>query len=352
MELKPLDFGKKGTSKPIIIAGPCSAETESQVLESAYALSNLGINIFRAGIWKPRTKPGSFQGVGLPGLKWLSKVKEETGMLVATEVATKAHVEAALSHGVDIIWIGARTTGNPFAMQEIAETIASIKKDAPVLVKNPLNPDVEAWIGALERLANCGVCHLGAIHRGFSTYGEHYYRNNPQWGVPLELRTRIPDLTIICDPSHIAGRRDLIAPLSQQALDRGFDGLIIESHCSPDSAWSDKDQQITPPVLKDILNSLLLRDSKNVAEELHQLRERIDELDAQLIDVLSQRMKISSEIGNLKKLSKMPVVQPERYNSILQSRINSALQEGLSPKFMKQIISAIHEESVRVQIDQ
>ncbi|MDE5895006.1 MAG: 3-deoxy-7-phosphoheptulonate synthase, partial [Muribaculum intestinale] len=246
---------EKGGMHPIIIAGPCSAETEEQVLSTARELARNGVKIFRAGIWKPRTKPGGFEGVGREGLPWLAKVKEETGMLTATEVATRQHVEDALAAGVDILWIGARTSANPFAIQEIADALQEAGKDVPVLVKNPVNPDLELWIGALQRLYNAGIHRLGAIHRGFSAYGKHLYRNMPQWHIPIELRRRFPNLTLVCDPSHIGGKRELVAPLSQQALDMGFDGLIIESHCDPDCAWSDKAQQVTPEVLNFILNT-------------------------------------------------------------------------------------------------
>ena len=255
--IQPLAIDGVELSKPIIISGPCSAETEEQVLETATQLARKGVKIYRAGIWKPRTKPGGFEGVGVPGLAWLNKVRKETGMKISTEVANRSHVEAALEYDLDLLWIGARTSANPFAMQEIADVLRESGRDIPVLVKNPVNPDLELWIGALERLYNAGITRLGVIHRGFSTYGEHIYRNHPQWRIPLELRIRYPQIPIICDPSHIGGKRELIASLSQQALDMGFDGLIIESHCNPDCAWSDKNQQITPEVLSVILDNLV-----------------------------------------------------------------------------------------------
>ncbi len=342
---------EKGGMHPIIIAGPCSAETEEQVLSTARELVRNGVKIFRAGIWKPRTKPGGFEGVGREGLPWLAKVKEETGMLTATEVATRQHVEDALAAGVDILWIGARTSANPFAMQEIADALQEAGKDVPVLVKNPVNPDLELWIGALQRLYNAGIHRLGAIHRGFSAYGKHLYRNMPQWHIPIELRRRFPNLTLVCDPSHIGGKRELVAPLSQQALDMGFDGLIIESHCDPDCAWSDKAQQVTPEVLNFILNTLVLRDATVTTESLTLLRQQIDELDNELLEVLNKRMRVSREIGQYKKEHRMPVLQIGRHDEIMQSRARLAEEMGMSGEFMRNVLSAIHEESVRQQIE-
>lgn len=350
-ELKPL-FGKGvADMHPIIIAGPCSAETEEQVLAAAHELAKNGVKIFRAGIWKPRTKPGGFEGVGTQGLQWLKRVKEETGMMTSTEVATRQHVNEALEAGVDLLWIGARTSANPFAMQEIADAIKDSGADVPVLVKNPVNPDLELWIGALQRLYNAGITRLGAIHRGFSSYGKHLYRNLPQWHIPIELRRRYPNLPLICDPSHIGGKRELVAPLSQQALDMGFDGLIIESHCDPDCAWSDKAQQVTPEVLNFILNTLVLRDSVVSTESLNLLRQQIDELDNELLEVLNKRMRVSREIGQYKKEHRMPVLQIGRHDEIMQSRAALAEEMGMSGDFMRTVLSAIHEESVRQQIE-
>ena len=337
-------------NKPMIIAGPCSAETEEQVMNTAINLANNGIKYFRAGIWKPRTKPGGFEGVGVEGLAWLKRVKEETGMYICTEVATKAHVEAALEADVDILWIGARTSANPFAMQEIADALVG-HEDKIVLVKNPVNPDIELWIGALQRIYNAGIRKLGAIHRGFSAYGKHLYRNMPQWHIPIELHRRIPNLPIFCDPSHIGGLRELIAPISQQAIDMGFEGLIIESHCDPDSAWSDKSQQVTPDVLNYILNTLVVRATSQSTENLNLLRQQIDELDNDLIEVLSKRMRVCREIGQYKKEHHMQVVQTGRYDDILKSRIKLAEEMGMSGDFMKTVLQAIHEESVRQQIE-
>lgn len=348
-DVKNIQFEGVDPKRPIVIAGPCSAETEEQVMATARELAKNGVKIFRAGIWKPRTKPGGFEGVGEQGLAWLQRVKDETGMLVATEVATKQHVEAALDAGVDVLWIGARTSANPFAMQEIADALVGV--DVPVLVKNPVNPDLELWIGAMQRIYNAGLRRIGAIHRGFSAYGKHLYRNMPQWHIPIELRRRLPNLTIFCDPSHIGGKRELVAPLSQQAMDMGFDGLIIESHCEPDSAWSDKSQQVTPEVLNFILHTLVVRDSVQTTESLALLRQQIDQIDSELLEALSKRMRVSREIGQYKKEHSMPVVQTGRYDDILNSRARSAEELGMSGEFMKVVYQAIHEESVRQQIE-
>ena len=348
-DVKPIKFCGVDSKRPVVIAGPCSAETEEQVMETAKDLAKNGVRIFRAGIWKPRTKPGGFEGVGSVGLTWLQEVKKETGMLVATEVANKQHVEEALNAGVDVLWIGARTSANPFAMQEIADSL--VGADVPVLVKNPVNPDLELWIGAMQRIYNAGIRQIGAIHRGFSAYGKHLYRNMPQWHIPIELRRRMPELTLICDPSHIGGKRELVAPLSQQAMDMGFDGLIVESHCDPDSAWSDKSQQVTPEVLNFILNMLVVRDTTQTTESLTLLRQQIDQIDNDLLEALSKRMRISREIGQYKKEHSMPVVQTGRYDDILNSRAAAAEELGMNGDFMKTVYQAIHEESVRQQIE-
>lgn len=348
-DIKPIKFCGVDSKRPVVIAGPCSAETEEQVMETAKNLAKNGVRIFRAGIWKPRTKPGGFEGVGSVGLTWLQEVKKETGMLVATEVANKQHVEEALNAGVDVLWIGARTSANPFAMQEIADSL--VGADVPVLVKNPVNPDLELWIGAMQRIYNAGIRQIGAIHRGFSAYGKHLYRNMPQWHIPIELRRRMPELILICDPSHIGGKRELVAPLSQQAMDMGFDGLIVESHCDPDSAWSDKSQQVTPEVLNFIINMLVVRDTTQTTESLTLLRQQIDQIDNDLLEALSKRMRISREIGQYKKEHSMPVVQTGRYDDILNSRAAAAEELGMNGDFMKTVYQAIHEESVRQQIE-
>ena len=350
-DLQPITLEGIDPQKPLLIAGPCSAETEEQVIQTATELAANGVKIFRAGIWKPRTKPGGFEGVGVEGLQWLKKVKELTGMYTSTKVATKQHVEAALEAGVDLLWIGARTSANPFAMQEIADALQEVGADVPVLIKNPVNPDLELWIGAMQRIYNAGIKRIGAIHRGFSAYGKHLYRNLPQWHIPIELRRRMPNLPIICDPSHIGGKRELVAPISQQALDMGFDGLIIESHCDPDCAWSDKSQQVTPDVLNFIVNTLVLRDESHTTESLTLLRQQIDTLDNELLEVLNKRMRVSREIGQYKKEHRMPVLQAGRYDDIIQSRVKLAMEMGMSSDFMKSVLAAIHEESVRQQIE-
>lgn len=351
-DLKPIVDGLAADGAPLVMAGPCSAETEEQTLATARQLALGGVKIFRAGIWKPRTKPGGFEGVGKEGLAWLKKVKDETGMLTATEVAMRSHVIDAVEAGVDILWVGARTTANPFAVQEIADTLKELgATDKPVLVKNPVNPDLELWIGALERLHNAGITRLGAIHRGFSFYGKSIYRNPPQWHIPIELHRRLPHLPIIIDPSHMGGKRELVAPLSQQALDMKFDGLMIESHCTPDEAWSDKNQQVTPDVLKFILGSLVVRNTTQETENLQNLRQQIDRVDSDLLELFNKRMEIARKIGRYKKEHSMPVVQEGRYNDLMRSRIGEAVLMGMAPDFMKTVLQAIHEESVRQQLE-
>lgn len=337
--------------EPLFIAGPCSAETREQVLETARGVHAAGIPVFRAGIWKPRTRPGGFEGIGSEGLKWMQEVKELTGMYTATEVATRAHVISALEHGIDVLWIGARTSANPFAMQEIADAIEASGKDVAVLVKNPVNPDLELWIGALQRIYNAGVRCLGAIHRGFSAYGRHLYRNMPLWRLALELARRVPGLTILCDPSHIGGKRELIAPLAQQAMDMGFDGLIIESHCNPDCALSDKGQQITPDVLDFILRSLNIGRASESTENLGLLRSQIDQIDTELLEILNRRMQVSRDIARYKKQHRMPIVQTGRYDQIVKTRVDDARRMGLSEEFVRNLMAAVHEESVRQQLD-
>ncbi len=335
--------------RPLVIAGPCSAESEDQVMTTGRALAKQGIRIYRAGIWKPRTKPGGFEGVGVIGLPWLQRLKAETGMYTSVEVATKAHVDAALAFGVDILWIGARTCANPFAMQEIADALKG--KDIPVLIKNPVNPDLELWIGGIERIYNAGIHKIGAIHRGFSSYDKKVYRNLPQWHIPIELRRRFPDLPLICDPSHIGGKRELIAPLSQQAMDLGFDGLIIESHCDPDNAWSDAKQQVTPDTLQIILNTLVVRDQKVSTESLSSLRNQIDEIDDEILEIIAKRMRVSREIAEYKKEHDMQVLQTGRYDEILTKRSLEGKDMGLDEGFVKTVFEAIHSESVRQQVE-
>jgi len=349
MEFESILLPGIDAKRPLVIAGPCSAESEEQVLSTGRQLAANGIKIFRAGIWKPRTKPGGFEGVGMVGLPWLQKLKAETGTYTAVEVATKAHVEAALAFGVDLLWIGARTTANPFAMQEIADTLQG--HDVPVLVKNPVNPDVELWIGGIERLYRAGIRKLGVIHRGFSSADKTIYRNVPNWHIAIELRRRYPNLPIICDPSHIGGRRDLIQPLCQQAMDLGFDGLIVESHINPDEAWSDAKQQVTPATLNDILHSLVIRDTVKTTEDLTDLRHQIDEIDDKILEILAKRMRISGEVAQYKKENSISVLQAQRYDEILTKRSEQGTQLGMSAEFIKEVFEAIHAESVRKQME-
>ena len=349
LELSPLALPGINEKRPLVIAGPCSAETEEQVMDTARQLANNGVKIFRAGVWKPRTKPGGFEGKGLEALPWLQRVKAETGMLTATEVATPEHVEAALKAGIDILWIGARTSANPFSVQALADALKGV--DIPVFVKNPVNPDIELWTGALLRINAAGISRLGAIHRGFSSVDSKIYRNPPMWHLPIELKRRFPSLPIITDPSHMGGRRDLIAPISQQAMDLGFDGLMIEAHCNPDCAWSDAKQQVLPEVLDFILDRLVIRESVEATESINQLRKQIDELDNHLMDVLTKRMRISREIAAYKKLHNMTVVQTTRYSEILDKRGAQGALCGMNPDFVKKVYEAIHSESVRQQIE-
>ena len=349
MEIEQLQFEGIDNKRPIVIAGPCSAESREQVVNTATALAAKGVKIFRAGIWKPRTKPGGFEGVGAVGLPWLKEVKQTTGMLTATEVATPYHVFEAIKAGIDILWIGARTVANPFAMQELADALKGT--DIPVLVKNPVNPDLELWIGALERIYNAGIKKLGVIHRGFSSYEKKLYRNLPLWHIPIELKRRYPNITVFCDPSHIGGKRELVAPIAQQALDLKFEGLIIESHCNPDCALSDSAQQLTPEVLDFTLNMLVIRDNAQTTENINILRKQIDDIDEQLLTILAKRMRISREIGTYKKEHNMPILQSGRYNDILENRAKQGQAMNLSPEFVTEIMKSIHEESVKVQME-
>ena len=317
LELEPLHL-PSDNARPFVIAGPCSAETEEQVMTTARQLSEKGCHMFRAGVWKPRTKPGGFEGNGEKALPWMKAVKEETGMFTATEVAKPEHVELCLKYGIDVLWVGARTSANPFAMQDLADALRGV--DVPVLVKNPVNPDLELWIGAMERINQAGIKRMAAIHRGFSSFDKKIYRNLPMWQIPMELHRRIPNLPIICDPSHIGGRRELIAPLCQQAMDLGFDGLLVESPCTPDEAWSDAKQQVTPDVLDYILSLLVIRDEKVTTEGIQQLRRQIDELDNQMMEVLSKRMRVCREIGQYKKEQIMTVFLSYRFNVFVEKR--------------------------------
>lgn len=336
---------------PLVIAGPCSAETEEQVMAVAHELKDSDVSIFRAGIWKPRTRPGGFEGVGAIGLPWLQRVKRETGLLVATEVATAEHVKLALEHDIDVLWIGARTTVNPFAIQEIADVLQN--SDKIVLLKNPVNPDLSLWIGGLERLYNAGIKKLGVIHRGFSTYEKTKYRNNPEWQLPIDLQNKFPDLPMICDPSHITGKRDRIEEVSQQALDLNYDGLMIETHCNPDQAWSDAAQQVTPERLKQIFLNLRVRKETDSANEystkLSKFRTQIDDFDEKLLEILSKRMKVADQIGLLKKEKNVAILQNSRWNEILGRMILDGEAKGLSEEFILKIFKAIHQESINHQ---
>ena len=338
-------------AKPIIIAGPCSAESESQMLETARRIKESGadVPIFRAGIWKPRTKPNGFEGVGVIGLNWLKKVKEEYGFRTATEVANAHHVEAALAADVDILWIGARSTVNPFTVQEIAEALNGTQK--PVFVKNPVNPDLALWIGALERLLSQNVQNLGVIHRGFSTYRKTKYRNIPNWQISLYFRQEFPNIPMLVDPSHICGNRTGLAGVAQEAFNVGYEGMIIETHCNPDEAWSDASQQITPEVLADIISNLQIRNSDISAfdDEMDRHRTLISDLDFQLIELLSHRMKISEKIGTLKKDNNIAIFQPERWKIISEYAQQKADETGMSSEFIEKVFKAIHEESIEVQ---
>jgi len=340
-----------GLDHPLVIAGPCSAETEDQVLKIAHQLKDTDATVLRAGIWKPRTRPGNFEGVGALGLKWLQKAKEETGMLITTEVANANHVDLALEHDVDILWIGARTTVSPFIVQEIAEALKGT--DKPVLIKNPVNPDLSLWLGAVERFHTAGINNLGVIHRGFSTYEKTRYRNNPEWQLPIDLQNRFPDLPLILDPSHIAGKRDIIFDLCQTGLDLNFDGLMVETHYDPDNAWSDAAQQITPSALVQIMEDLKIRKETSAEAEysnkINTLRTQIDVIDHQLIEVLGKRMKVSDSIGELKKANNVAVLQSKRWNEILGKMILEGEQNSLSEEFVLRMFKAIHQESINHQ---
>lgn len=336
---------------PLVIAGPCSAETEEQVLKIAHELKDSDVSIFRAGIWKPRTRPGGFEGVGEIGLKWLQKAKAETGLLMGTEVATAAHCKLALEHDIDVLWVGARTTANPFAVQEIADTLKGT--DKIVLIKNPVNPDLSLWLGGVERLHMAGIEKLGVIHRGFSTYEKTKYRNIPEWQIAIELQNKFPDLPLIIDPSHITGDRKMILEVTQEALDLNYDGMIIETHTDPDNAWSDAAQQVTPDALKQIFKDLRVRKTDDKTDEYSQkmskLRANIDVLDANLLDLLGKRMKVADEIGQVKKDANVAILQNNRWNEILGKMILEGEKKGLSEEFVLKMFKAIHQESISHQ---
>lgn len=352
LQLQSISSWLPTANKPVIISGPCSAETEEQMLATARQVAATGkVHALRAGIWKPRTRPGQYEGAGEVGLEWLMKAKKETGLPVTTEVANAAHVEACLKAGVDILWIGARTTVNPFSVQEIADVLKGV--DIPVMVKNPVNPDLELWIGALERLNKSGITKMAAIHRGFSSFEKGPFRNAPMWDLAIELKTRIPDLDIICDPSHITGTRDLISLISQKALDLDMAGLMIESHINPDAAWSDAKQQVTPAALSKIIDGLVVRavssDNKSFKDTLSILREQIDQLDDEIMQKMSARMKISEKIGQYKKENNVTILQVSRWEEIIQTRVSLGKAMGLDEQFMSDLLKLIHHESIQVQ---
>ena len=336
---------------PLVIAGPCSAETEEQVLKIAHELKDTDATVFRSGVWKPRTRPGMFEGVGAIGLDWLKKVKEQTGLLTSTEVANKDHVKLALEADIDILWIGARSTVSPFIIQEIADALNGT--DKIVLVKNPVNPDVALWLGGIERLYTANIKKLGLIHRGFSSHGKSKYRNNPEWQIAVEVQNRFPDLPLICDPSHITGKRDMIFDTCQMALDLNFDGLMVESHWDPDNAWSDAAQQVTPSTLVQIMKDLKIRktttDEESYQSELQNLRAQIDVADQTILDALGQRMKVAESIGELKKANNVAVLQSKRWNEILGKMVLEGEERGLSEEFILRLFKAIHQESINHQ---
>ncbi len=349
----PIQEWRGYKNRPFLISGPCSAETEEQVIKTARQLAQLNtVNIFRAGIWKPRTRPDSFEGVGSEGLRWLRNVKQETGLLVGTEVANEKHVYEALKYGIDMLWIGARTSVNPFTVQEISDALKGV--DVIVLVKNPVNPDIELWIGAIERIAKAGIRHLGAIHRGFSTFEKTSYRNQPNWQLPIELRHRIHDLPLICDPSHIAGSREFLREISQKALDLNFDGLMIESHIDPDKALSDAAQQVTPDGLRDLLSRLVIRNpvasDPKLLDILGELRQQIDVFDEHLLDLLEKRMKVAETIGQYKKANNITILQSTRWDEIINRVMSKTKAKGLSAEFIDTIFKAIHQESINHQM--
>jgi len=339
--------------KPLIIAGPCSAETEDQLYETSKKLKEQNINIIRAGIWKPRTRPNNFEGIGTEALKWIQNIKKELNVKFAIEVASPHHVFEAVKHGIDMLWIGARSTVNPFTVQEIADALNGL--DIPVLVKNPINPDMSLWLGALERISNAGVTKLGAIHRGFSSTQNTKYRNIPMWQIPLELKSNMPNLPLICDPSHIAGNREMIFEISQRALDLDYDGLIIESHRDPDNAWSDARQQITPETLHELLTKLKIRkatsEDKEFINHLEDLRHQIDDIDRELFEAMAARMRVVDKIAYYKKTNNVTVFQKNRWKEISESRRKLALSLNLNPAFMDEMFKLIHDASIRRQTE-
>jgi len=337
--------------KPLIIAGPCSAESHEQVITTAKALAKKNVNIFRSGIWKPRSRPDAFQGIGKEGLSWLKEVKETTGLPVAIEVANAAHVELALENEIDFLWIGARSSVSPFNVQEIADALDGV--DIPIFIKNPVNPDIELWTGAIERIHQKGIKRIAAIHRGFSSFEKTKYRNNPNWEIPIELKRRFPDLPLLCDPSHIAGKKELLLDIAQNALDLNYSGLMIEVHHEPEKALSDKEQQITPTELDELLLKLSLRKSTSndpiFTNTLEKLRGKIDDLDYELLSNIAKRMELVQDIGIYKRENQVAIYQPERWNEIVNTRTKKAVENLISKEFIIKIFESIHEESIRKQ---
>lgn len=346
LEPLPAQFHSHGT---IIVAGPCSAEEQHQVASTAAALHEIGIGVFRAGLWKPRTHPGGFEGIGIEGLSWLKEVKTKTGMLTATEVASAFHAMACVEAKVDVLWIGARTAGDPFAVQEIADALRG-HDEVTVMVKNPISPDIELWVGALQRIYNAGIRCIAAVHRGFVSINESIYRNDPMWQLPIDLKRRYPTLPLLVDPSHITGNRVMVASIAQQALDMGFDGLMIEVHSHPEKALSDQAQQLTPAEMRALLDGLIFRTNNTESEQLNTLRKLIDECDDQLLNTLSQRMSIARQIGELKQQRGMQVVQHNRFNDILAQRKAQASALNLHEHFVENLMKLIHEEAVTQQL--
>ncbi|MDB5116168.1 MAG: 3-deoxy-7-phosphoheptulonate synthase [Mucilaginibacter sp.] len=354
LNIQPLSSWITPVNEPLLIAGPCSAETEDQLVATAHLLKNTGrVTALRAGIWKPRTRPGEFEGIGSIGLEWLKRAKAETGLPTAVEVATAKHVEEALKAGVDILWVGARSTANPFTVQEIADALKGV--DIPVMVKNPVNPDISLWIGALERINNAGITKLAAIHRGFSSYEKSAFRNEPMWDIAIHLKTLAPELPLINDPSHISGNRDLIAYVSQKALDLDMQGLMIESHIDPSVAWTDAKQQVTPTALAELIDRLTLRKPETgnaqVNDKLSELRNNIDKIDDLIIQKMAERMSIAEQIGNYKKDNNITILQVNRWDEILNKRINYGKALKLSPEFTEKLLELIHAESIRKQTE-
>jgi chorismate mutase len=353
VDIAPLDSWIPGSRRPVLISGPCSAESEEQVLQIARELLPLGINLYRAGIWKPRTRPGAFEGIGEVGLKWLQAMKQETGLKACVEVANAHHVELCLEAGIDVLWVGARSTVNPFTVQEIADALKGV--DIPVMVKNPVNPDLNLWIGAIERMHNAGITKLAAIHRGFSSYEKIKYRNKPMWEIPIELRRIFPNLPVFCDPSHITGKREYLQEVAQKAYDLDFDGLMLESHCNPDKALSDNEQQITPTNLALLMDKLIVRrrntDDAQFNTTLEQMRALIDQQDEELVRILRERMTVVEQIGHIKQEQNITILQPERWNEIFNTRTDWAKKHNLSEDLVLRIFQLIHQESIRKQTE-